>query len=254
MGQGDTYFDDDVLWMQKDNEPAAPLVNLPGRFATQMVNGVTISTIEYDNVPADLADNPQSVYRFAVGASDWMASSNVWVHAVVAEQAPLQPVQPQGTGSPTASHPYYAPRLQDVQVHPASDGSDGLQADVTLDLFVRDTLLAAPAGFAIVPSLFQNGALLLREWVGVDVPEETTSRWEQTAYTDGGEQYARWVDRNVPLDPTEPTTLGADLTYGNQVFGYTNFWTYAPNGDIRTQMPDPPVPPACVPVTAGASG
>jgi hypothetical protein len=70
------------IFIAKDNEPTQVYPSA-GRLALRVVEGVTFPSDEFDDVPADLADDPTGQYRFTTWAG------NVWVHA--ADPRTLQP-------------------------------------------------------------------------------------------------------------------------------------------------------------------
>lgn len=232
-----------TLWEAQDDMPLEPLFSFPGRVILQTIGGATFPTLEFDNVPADLADNPTSVFRFVVGGPGGTAeSSNMWVHAL--SGAPRWPDerQPRGTGSFTSTDLYVGEHIQRVLLHnaagqPVAPGG-AANADFTVGLFVGDTFLSIPEEF--VPD-----SVYLQEWDGNALDHTASGQPSLSTYSLSGQQYRQWLFRNVPVAPNPPETFGVLVHRQKSYYEYTNLWSYG--DDIRTQMPDPPVPPSCVP-------
>lgn len=105
------------LWRAKDND-VAEIVARQGTLVQRTMNGATFPTVEFDNIPADLVDDPTARYSFTIGMMPWgsgfLFGSNVWVHAIDARTFAPRPVVP--TGIQTTAGPVDA-RIQIVWPH-----------------------------------------------------------------------------------------------------------------------------------------
>src|SRR5437016_3070701 len=105
------------LWTGMDNNPAATTGLTPQQISRTSDSGTTFPSEEFNNIPADLANNPSSKFRF-VAYSGGVPASNVWIHA--ADPRTLFPNQflPAGFANPAALA--FDTRIQIVFPHDAA--------------------------------------------------------------------------------------------------------------------------------------
>ncbi len=232
------------LWMAKDNEPTQQ-VGIPGQFSCcREVNGVRFPTVEYNNVPADLAIDPQGQYRFTLGLVPGGASG-IWVHAADGRTVKPGPVVPTGYVEPGAGGGYDA-YVQIVWPHDAQGRPAPVEratlVNVAVDIFSHGTHLSVPPDFE--PDGLSLGVYTDDGRVQVgDHPRGLQP--EKTTYSAHGQTYPGWVFNDVPVEPGERYHFLALVYHGKIQWPHTTIWTHAT--DARTYLPALEPPPSCVP-------
>lgn len=79
-----------TLWLAQDNEPAE-VVRSTAIARLRTVDGSTFPSLDFDDVPADVAAQPAAQYRCFFGAG-----TNVWAPAAEARTLALRSVAPNG--------------------------------------------------------------------------------------------------------------------------------------------------------------
>lgn len=226
------------LWMAKDNEPLG-LLPIEGRLARRTIGETSFVTLEFEDVPADLAGEPSARYSFF--ARD---ASNVWVHAADPRTYLPEPVLP--TGFSGARPLDLDARIQVVWPHDAEGRfapvDEAVLVNVAVDLFEHGSLNS-------VPVEYRPSSLKLVVAQGNE-PPSAVIEWpppEKVVYSANGQVYPRWVFNDVPVEPGERYHFMVSvLPVGSRLPTlYTSVWTHA--ADARTFLPEPEVPPSCVP-------
>jgi hypothetical protein len=229
-----------ILWRARNNEPAEP-VTIRGQFFLRTQSNVRFPSLEFNTVPADMASNPANRYYFLLGGFQ----GNVWVDATDARTYLPYPVVPGGL-SQNASPAQVDARIQIVYPHDREGNYVSVDratlVNVAVDIFEHGSLNSVPlnynagpivlyiaeANYAMAPARSDAGST---STVAVANPEP---------YRVGETQYPRWVFNNVIVEP------GKQYHYLVRVQGVETFptiWTHAT--DVRTYLPNPPLPPAC---------
>ncbi|HPL28810.1 MAG TPA: hypothetical protein PLG21_12225 [Anaerolineae bacterium] len=222
------------LLVAKDNEPAQ-IVYQEGQVIERPAGGVTFPSLEFNNIPADLADNPSASYRFVVLGED----TNVWVHAADPRTIFPQQVVPTGYSEPRPLQ--VDARIQVVWPHDVQGRlcpvAEAPLVNIAVDLFAHSTLNSVPLdyephvlGLRIAQG---NGPLTLQPGL---LPQKIT-------YTANGQAFPRWVFNNVPVEPGQPYHFAPyvyeDLATDLPSWSCT-IWTHAANA--RTLLPNPRPP------------
>lgn len=221
-----------ALWMARNAEPAVP-VRRQGTVAQRTYGGITFSSIEYNDVPANIADNPGAQYRFFLLPDPGAAPSNIWVHAGDARTFYPNPLRPTGYSSPgwTALDT----RIQIVFPHDAAGLLAPVESapllNIAVDVFAHQTQQSLPPDYDITPTLWMAA--------GNQAPSALGGA-AKTTYMLDGRLYPRWVFNNVAVNPALQYHFLASVP-GLEV--YPNIWTHA--RDARTFMPSPTPPAAC---------
>jgi hypothetical protein len=214
------------LWMIRDNDPAEP-VQVPGLFVPHNEGGVCLPSVEYNNVPADLLDHPDSMYRFILGMLDYVpGSSNLWIHTIAPRTSNPQPVIPTGYGQPGL---YFDSRIQAVSGVDAAGNSvsvaEATRVNLAVDFFIHGT-------FSSVPLDFAPNQVLLKVFTGnglsrtIETSDQSMPQVQMTTYTVNGQTYPRWVFSNVPVAPDKPYSFAVELSWGKVSDTYITIWTY----------------------------
>lgn len=237
------------LHVAKNNEPAEVFApSRLGRLLIRTASGVGFPSLEFDDLPADLAHDPTAQYHFTTGAG------NVWVHAADARTSLPAPVVPTGYGEPVPWAPFSPvkeehlldARIQVVWPHdergnPAPVAS-ATRVNMAVDLFVHGTRLS-------VPPAYRPEHLQLTVAEGNDPADGTSTAVgpERTTYTVDGRTFPRWVFNDVVVRPGRQYHFAVyPVSTGMKVFSpHSTIWTHA--ADPRTFSPDPRPPPACAP-------
>jgi hypothetical protein len=225
-----------VLWCGKDNEPLE-LVKSYDAMILRNADGYKFPTLEYNNVPANLAADPTAKYRFVVNRG-----SNVWVHAADPRTFYPHPVVPTGYSD---SHPEELDtRIQIVWPHDSRGNFTSVErathVNIAVDIFEHGTLKSVQPDLPYGPIALEvaegNGELQM-------YPPPTKHSYaplkpEQISYTVNEQDFPRWVFNNVTVKPGTQyhfmvVALGANRTY-------PTIWTHA--ADARTIFPNPQPP------------
>lgn len=229
-----------TLWRASNNEPAAP-VSIHGQLSYKSQASVLFPSLEFNDVPADMASNPANRYYFLLGGFQ----GNVWVDATDARTYLPYPVTPAGF-SQSAVPSSVDTRIQIVYPHDRNGNFAGLEqatlVNVAVDIFEHGTLNSVPLNYNPGPILLYIAeanfpiALARAETGSV----ATVAMASLEPYTANGVKYPRWVFNNVMVEP------GKQYHYLVRVQGVETsptIWTHAT--DVRTYLPNPPLPPSC---------
>lgn len=229
----------------------ARVAEMAGGPATRSVGAVTFPVLEYNDIEANLAGEPTVQYRLLTYGEvqprrlDFVG--NVWVHAADPRTILPGPVLPFGLANTSRPVGGYDARIQVVWPH---DGKGNLTpveqatyVNVAVDIFARNTF------DAVVPNAsgtFPFSVTLLK--ADANGPLEPVLRApEVITYTANDLEYPRWVFNDVPVNPAHATHFVVSLlpTGSRAASPNTTVWTHA--SDARTILPNPPVPPSCLP-------
>jgi hypothetical protein len=230
-----------TLWRASNNEPAAP-VDTRWQYFYRKLNNVDFVSMEFNDVPADIASNPANRYYFLLG--DFQG--NVWVDATDARTYLPYPVTPAGI-SQNAAPTSVDTRIQIAYPHDKSGNFATLETatlvNVAVDIFEHGTLNSVPLTYNAGPILLYiaeaNYPIALARAETGSVATVAMANLEPYTVANGT-KYPRWVFNNVMVEP------GKQYHYMVRVQGVETFpsiWTHAT--DVRTYLPNPPVPPAC---------
>ena len=223
------------LLMAKDNEPTQP-IRISGQLIQRTVGGVTFPSLEFNNIPANLAAEPTAKFRFLY------YGSSVWVHAADPRTFYPHPVVPTGYREPLSGS--LAPRIQIVWPHDERGQFAPVErapfVNIAVDLFEHGTLNSVLPEYQPIKLFLHiaegNGALTFLD--------RTT---QKVTYTVGDKTYPRWVFNNVPVRPGQQYHFLVSVLPGERKTSspFATIWTHA--RDARTILPYPQVPPPCVP-------
>ena len=230
-----------VLWRARDNEPAEPLAITP-ELIHRRADSYRFPSLEFNNVPADLATDPTAKYRFFVG---W--NSNIWVHAVDPRTFYPHPIVPIGLSE--RSPEQVDVRIQLVWPHDAQGNFAPVErapyVNIAVDLFEHGTLKSVRPEDPTYGPVFLyiaegNGPMrpLLTRPRGIPKPAE------KITYSANGQIFPRWVFNDIPVEPGRVYHFIATvLSPVKQLTTFPTVWTHAPEGvDTRTIMPHPRPP------------
>jgi len=231
-----------VLLMAVNNEPAVPVPVTP-QLVLRTVDGVTFPSLEYNNIPADLAAHPGDKYTFVAGTGTYLGPA--WVHAADPRTFLPDPVIPTGYSGPDPKE--LDARIQVVWPHDANGQYAPVEratfVNIAVDLFEHGTNKSVPLDYELaahrVPG--EIGPLLLYAAKENDPMLGSPPSAERVTYTANGQTFPRWVFNNVPVQPGRQYHFAA-LPAGLNV-AYPSIWTHGP--DARTYLPTPELPPAC---------
>ncbi len=236
------------LFVAKDNEPVEFLAaSEQGELKLRRDGDHWFPSIEFNNVPADLRNNPRSQYRF-------LANASIWSHALDARTYYPNPVVPTGYAEGTPQS--LDARIQvvwphDGQGHPMPV-NQARYVNVAVELFEHGTLKALrsfPADQIILYGAKGNEGMrpmitLAGRRLEVMEPAQVVT------YEVDGTLYPRYVFNNIAVDPGQQpyhftvklyTTGPAERLEGGSLFRfYSNIWTHA--ADARTYLPNPQPP------------
>jgi hypothetical protein len=242
-----------TLFSAKDNEPAQ-LVQAVGELVMSTIDDVTFPALKFDNVPADLAAEPNATYRFILAGPTEISKGlmgNVWVHGADARTFDPVPVTPDGYGDNPAPE-FRDARIQIVWPHDEQGQFTPVaragRVNIVLEVFEHGTLKAVPpdqhGDFLYSPLLFLGeGGGPLERWSG---------KAEKTMYEANGRKYPRWVFNDVPVNLGRPYHFvpAAPAIGSKSIYPYSSIWTHA--ADPAIIAPTPAATPAYtapVPVT-----
>ncbi len=234
-----------ILSMATNNEPALPIAVTP-QWLQRMVNGVAFPSEEFDNVPADVATNPEAKFSFVVvggvlagGPGEY---GNVWVHAADSRTYYPQPIVP--TSFSSTPLPNVDLRIQIVWPHDAQGNYTSVDqatfVNIAVDLFEHGTRASVRPDFP--PPTVGTPTLNVAESNGPLKGSGIVA--QKITYAANGQTYPRWVFNNVPVVPGKSyhfmAEIGGQFAYHAE---YSSIWTHA--ADARTILPNPQAPPAC---------
>jgi hypothetical protein len=160
--------------------------------------------------------------------------------AVLVVFLPVGPV----AGAPLATHIPWNPRISIVWPHDERGNFAPVEraplVNVAVDLFVHGTLKSVPPDFE--PDFMD---LMVVE--GNNLPQRANKTPVKTTYTVNGQTFPRWVFNDVPVKPGgQFHFLVYLIPFRRAGFKFnTTVWTHAP--DARTFLPQPELPPPCLP-------
>jgi hypothetical protein len=229
-----------TLWRASNNEPAAPVgIRWQLHFRTQ--TNAWFPTLEFNDVPADVASNSANRYYFLLGGFQ----GNVWVDATDARTYLPYPVVPTGF-SPSAAPASVDTRIQIAYPHDRNGSFAGLEqatlVNVAVDIFEHGTSNSVPLNYNAGPVLLYIAeanypiALARAETGSV----ATVAMASLEPYTANGVKFPRWVFNNVMVEPGKQYHY---LVRVQDVETFPTIWTHAT--DVRTYLPNPPLPPSC---------
>jgi hypothetical protein len=227
-----------VLWCGKDNEPLEPVKSYDVMILRN-ADGYKFPTLEYNNVPANLAADPTAKYRFVENLS-----SNVWVHAADPRTFYPHPVVPTGYSD---SHPEELDtRIQIVWPHDGRGNFTPVErathVNIAVDIFEHGTLKSVRPDLPYGPIALEvaEGNGKLQMYPPPTIHSDAPLRPEQISYTVNGQDFPRWVFNNVTVKPGTQHHFRVIVMGGpNRV--YPTIWTHA--ADARTIFPNPQPPP-----------
>jgi len=229
----------------------ARVAAVAGEAVTRTVGAVTFPVLEYNDIEANLAGDRTVQFRLLtygeVQPTRLDFAGNVWIHAADPRTILPGPVLPLGLADRSHTAGGYDSRIQVVWPH---DGKGSFTAveeatyvNVAVDIFAHDTFDSAvpePSGkYPFTVTLLKADA---------NGPLEPVLRTpEVITHTANDLAYPRWVFNDVPVNPAHATHFVVSLlpAGAKAASPHTTVWTHA--SDARTILPNPPVPPACVP-------
>jgi hypothetical protein len=229
------------LWIAYNNDPAGPLSpDVQGHMVSRRVTDSIFPSLEFNDVPLNLAANPTARFTIMAGYGTGQFS-NVWVHALDSRTYFPDPVVPTGYGTPIIGR--MDSRIQIVFPH----DSQGRQmpvaqanfVNIAVDIFVHGSLQS-------VPPDYEPDAFYLKAAVGNDLLSQLspTIAPVKTTYAVSGQFYPRWVFNDIPVQPGQQYHFAAYVFKNKLPSPYSNVWTHA--ADARTILPNPSPPPSCV--------
>lgn len=240
-----------VLLMAVNNEPAVRVAVTP-KLVLRTANGVTFPSLEYNDVPADLAANPASKLRFVTGAGTYLG--NAWVHAVDARTFSPNQVIPTGYTGPDPKE--LDIRIQVVWPH---DGKGQVApvdkatfVNIAVDIFEHGTTKSVPPDYELTSQAVPGKVDHLLLHVAKDndpmlIPSPqiapTASLPERVTYTVNGQTFPRWVFNDIPVEPGRQYHFTARPSGSRIADAHPSIWTHA--SDARTYLPAPELPPSC---------
>jgi hypothetical protein len=224
-----------ALLMAKDNEPTQP-VTISGQLIQRTVGGVTFPSLEFNNIPANLAAEPTAKFRF------FYHGSSIWVHAADPRTFFPNPLVPTGYREPLSGS--LDPRIQIVWPHDEHGQFAPVErapfVNIAVDLFEHGTLNS------VLPE-YQPIELMLNIAEGNGPLTFSDRTAQKVTYAVGDKTYPRWVFNNVPVRPDQQYHFLVTVSPRERktLSPFETIWTHA--RDARTILPHPQVPPPCVP-------
>ncbi|HHX42670.1 MAG TPA: hypothetical protein GX714_01605 [Chloroflexi bacterium] len=229
----------------------ARVAAVAGEPVTRSVGAVTFPALEYNDIEANLAGDRTVQYRLltygAVEPTRQDFAGNVWIHAADPRTILPGPVLPLGLAHSPRPAGGYDARIQVVWPHDGKGNhtpvEEATYVNVAVDVFAHDTF------DAVIPDATGSYPfrLTLLKADGNGALEPVLRTAEVITQTANAIDYARWVFNDVPVNPAHATHFVVSLLpVGERAASpYTTVWTHA--SDARTILPNPPVPPSCVP-------
>ena len=226
------------LFVAKNNDPASS-VGIAPQVLQRSVTGVSFPSLEFDNVPANLAADPTTKYTF-VSFLDGNPTNNVWVHAADPRTYLPHPLAPTGYSQPSPKE--LDTRIQIVWPHDEQGNLASVdratRVNIAIDVFAHGTTLSVPPDSNYTVRLWWNQ--------GNDNLALGPGYLPKTSYTVNGQTYPRWVVNDFPVRPDQQYHFLAMIgSLGQPGASYPAIWTHG--ADARTYFPSPQVPPSCSP-------
>jgi hypothetical protein len=226
------------LYVAKNNDVATKVASR-GTMALHPLDAGTFPSLDFPDLPADLADDPTAQYRFTTWAG------NVRVYALDSRTFLPNPVVPMGYAA-VQSGDLLDSRIQIVWPHDEGGNYAPVETapfvNVAVDLFAHGTLRSVAPDFQpyhdfgpILSVAEGDGPLHLVRGMG---------QAEKTIYTANGLVYPRWVFDDVPVQPGQQYNfLAAVTTDLKKESVFTTIWTHS----IRAQPghATPRLPASC---------
>ena len=251
------YYLGQRLYMAKNNEPLET-VNVKPYLALKNLKGKSFPAIMFDNIPVNLSKDPSGKYSLVLASHDSVGNGSVWIHGIDSRTISPQPIVPLGI---TKVDPKSGPwdldsRIQIVFPHDErgnyASPESATFVNVAVDLFKHGTLESVPLDYpnAALQNYVREPYLLIAEGNQPFSEGKNNKRWlpQKTTYTINSKTYPRWVFNDIPVKPGTIYHFMVLVGRGSRPPWVTTFptvWTHAT--DARTILPEPQVPPACVP-------
>ena len=231
-----------LLLMAVNNEPAVPVPGTP-QAVLRTIDGITFNSLEFSNIPADLAAHPSDKFSFVAGLGTYLGPA--WVHAADPRTFLPDQVVPTGYSGPDPKE--LDVRIQVVWPHDANGQYAPVEratfVNIAVDLFEHGTKKSVPPDYALASQRVVGGfgPLLLYAAKENDPMHASSPSAERITYTANGQTFPRWVFNNIPVEPGRQYHFAA-LPAGIDV-AYPTIWTHGP--DARTYLPAPKPPLPC---------
>ncbi len=251
------YYLGQRMYVAKNNEPLEA-VNIKPYLTVKNLTGRSFPAIVFDNIPVNLSEDPSSKYSLVLASRDSVGNGSVWIHGIDSRTISPYPISPLGI---TKVDPKNGPwdldsRIQIVFPHDEHGSYTASESatfvNVAVDLFKHGTLESVPLDYpnAALQNYVREPYLLIAEGNQPFSEGENNKRWlpQKTTYTINGKTYPRWVFNDIPVTPGTTYHFMVLVGRGSRPPWVTTFptvWTHA--ADTRTIMPEPQVPPACIP-------
>lgn len=229
----------------------ARVAAVAGEPTMRSVGAVNFPSLEYNDIEANLAGDRTVQYRLLtygeVQPTRLDFAGNVWIHAADPRTILPGPVLPLGLAEASRPAAGYDARIQVVWPHDGRGNftpvEEATYVNVAVDVFVHDTFDAAVPD---VSGVYPFSVTLLKA-DGNGPLEPVLRSAEVITHTANDLEYARWVINDVPVNPAHATHFVVSLLpAGSKATSpHTTVWTHA--SDARTILPNPPVPPSCLP-------
>lgn len=239
------------LLIGQNNEPANR-VSVTGQTITRTVGRSKFPSVEFNDVPANLAVDPTAKFRLvSYGATSFSSQGfvgNVWVHAADPRTYYPNPVTPTGFSTSTLPSVGMDARIQIVWPHDTLGNFASVEratrVNIGVEVFEHGTLKAIPLDSS--QKFSYTLSLLVATWNN-PVGAATYSSLVPVQYTISGQTFTRWNFNDIPVVPWVQYHFlaGVTPTGSPSMSPYASIWTHAP--DARTYLPNPQAPPSCVP-------
>ncbi|MBI5032215.1 MAG: hypothetical protein HZB51_16920 [Chloroflexi bacterium] len=239
------------LLVSQNNDPSNR-VPITGVTITRTISGRKFPSVEFNDVPANLAVDPTAKFRFVSYGPTTSTSQrfigNVWVHAADPRTYYPNPITPTGFSTSTLPAAGMDARIQIVWPHNAfgtfTPVEYATRVNIGVEVFEHGTRNAVPADSS---QKFQYTLSLLVATWNNPVGPATYSSLVPVQYTVNGQTFTRWNFNDIPVVPWTQYHFiaGVTPTGSTNMSPYASVWTHAP--DARTYLPNPVAPPACVP-------
>jgi len=216
------------------------------------INQTSFPSLEFDNIPANLENDPSANYTIVLGGENYRGFYSTWIHGLDPRTIQPLPITPTGiTQTQNAGEPLEIDtRIQWVLPHDALGNLTPVNradlVDVAVDIFKHGTLESVPVDYPTdplksgVPVLYiAEGNLPFHGFGSYYPPPKVT-------YTIDGQTYPRWVFANVPVDPEKESHFIVLMTPTSRppyVVVHPSVWTHTANA--RTTIPTLNLPPSC---------
>ena len=223
-----------ALVIARGQDPAVPVDGAPQRLL-RVAGAGAFPSLEFNDVPT--SPGTRDVLLSVV---EGRPTGNVWVHA--ADPRTILPHPPTPTGYAPAPPAAVDVRIAIVWPHDGTGAFAPVErathVNVAIDLFAHGTTWSVPLEATYPVQLW---------WARGNEPiapaPVAVQKLTQEVH---GQVYPRWVAHDVPVEPGVPYHFLATVgPMGPGGTSYPTIWTHAT--DARTFLPQPAVPPACVP-------